>query len=53
MILLATYIVMLDGFPFYVKQKRVGLHGEIFNMYKFRTMKKDSHELEERVRFSK
>ena len=45
MILLATYIVILDGFPFYVRQKRVGLHGEIFNMYKFRTMKKDSHEL--------
>ena len=45
MILLATYIAILDGFPFYVKQNRVGLHGEIFNMYKFRTMKKDSHEL--------
>ena len=45
MILLALYIVMLDGFPFFIKQKRVGLHGEIFNMYKFRTMKKDSHEL--------
>ena len=36
---------MLDGLPFYIKQRRVGLHGEIFNMYKFRTMKKDSHEL--------
>ena len=45
MILLALYIVVLDGFPFFIKQKRVGLHGEIFNMYKFRTMKKDSHEL--------
>ena len=45
MILLALYIVMLDGFPFFIKQRRVGLHGEIFNMYKFRTMKKNSHEL--------
>tara|TARA_B100001989_G_scaffold193301_1_gene142100 strand:- start:564 stop:1946 length:1383 start_codon:yes stop_codon:yes gene_type:complete len=44
-LLLALYIIFLDGTPFYVKQKRVGLHGEIFNMYKFRTMKKDSHEL--------
>ena len=39
------YISIIDGFPFYVKQKRVGLHGEVFNMFKFRTMKKDSHEL--------
>ena len=44
-LLLALYIIFIDGTPFYVKQKRVGLHGEIFNMYKFRTMKKDSHEL--------
>ena len=44
-LLLALYIIFMDGTPFYVKQKRVGLHGEIFNMYKFRTMKKDSHEL--------
>ena len=45
MLFLAFYIGLVDGFPFYVVQKRVGLHGEIFNMYKFRSMKKDSHEL--------
>tara|TARA_B110000003_G_C16589430_1_gene511196 strand:- start:51 stop:989 length:939 start_codon:yes stop_codon:yes gene_type:complete len=45
MFLLFIYISIIDGFPFYVKQKRVGLHGEVFNMFKFRTMKKDSHEL--------
>jgi lipopolysaccharide/colanic/teichoic acid biosynthesis glycosyltransferase len=45
MILLGLYILFIDGYPFYVKQRRVGLHGEIFNMYKFRTMKKNSHEL--------
>jgi len=45
MFLLFVYISIIDGFPFYVKQKRVGLHGEVFNMFKFRTMKKDSHEL--------
>ena len=46
-ILLIIYILLLDGAPFYVKQKRVGLHGEIFNMYKFRSMKNNSHELRE------
>ena len=45
MFLLFIYISIIDGLPFYVKQKRVGLHGEVFNMFKFRTMKKDSHEL--------
>jgi lipopolysaccharide/colanic/teichoic acid biosynthesis glycosyltransferase len=45
MILLGLYILLVDGYPFYVKQRRVGLHGETFNMYKFRTMKKNSHEL--------
>ena len=45
MILLGIYILLIDGYPFYVKQRRVGLHGEAFNMFKFRTMKKNSHEL--------
>jgi len=47
MFFLCLYIGLIDGFPFYVVQKRVGLHGEIFKMYKFRSMKKDSHELRE------
>ena len=46
-VLVSIYILMLDGAPFYVKQKRVGLHGEIFDMYKFRSMKNNSHELRE------
>ena len=37
--------MLMDGYPFFVKQQRVGLHGEVFNMFKFRTMKKNSHEL--------
>ena len=45
MLIIGIYIVVLDGFPFFIRQKRVGLHGEMFNMYKFRTMKKDSHKL--------
>ena len=36
-------IVILDGFPTVIKQTRVGLHGKTFNMYKLRTMKKNSH----------
>ena len=45
MVLLGLYILLIDGYPFFVKQRRVGLHGEPFNMFKFRTMKKNSHEL--------
>ncbi len=45
MLIIGIYIALLDGFPFFIRQKRVGLHGEMFNMYKFRTMKKDSHKL--------
>jgi lipopolysaccharide/colanic/teichoic acid biosynthesis glycosyltransferase len=47
MIFLGLYILSIDGYPFFVKQRRVGLHGEPFNMFKFRTMKKNSHELRE------
>ena len=36
-------IYVLDGYPAIIKQTRVGLHGKNFQMYKFRTMKKDSH----------
>ena len=45
MIILAIYITLIDEYPFFVKQNRVGLHGETFKMYKFRTMKIDSHNL--------
>jgi lipopolysaccharide/colanic/teichoic acid biosynthesis glycosyltransferase len=49
MVALGVYIMIIDGSPFYVKQRRVGLHGEVFNMLKFRTMKKNSHELREEM----
>ena len=38
------YILFTDGRPAIIRQTRVGLHGKNFNMYKFRTMKKNSHE---------
>lgn len=44
-IFISAYIYVLDSSPVIVKQKRVGLHGKIFTMYKFRSMKKDSHKL--------
>ena len=37
------FILLKDGYPFVIKQRRVGLHGNKFNMYKFRSMRKDSH----------
>jgi lipopolysaccharide/colanic/teichoic acid biosynthesis glycosyltransferase len=46
----AVYIYTLDKGPVVIKQKRVGLHGSEFNMYKFRTMKQDSHSLREDLR---
>ena len=44
MLFLSLYILLIDGFPFFIKQRRVGLHGDVFYMYKFRSMKIDAHE---------
>jgi lipopolysaccharide/colanic/teichoic acid biosynthesis glycosyltransferase len=42
-LLTMTYILIIDGRPSFIKQTRVGLHGKNFDMYKFRTMKINSH----------
>ena len=39
----SLFIYFKDGGPIVIKQARVGLHGNNFSMYKFRTMKQDSH----------
>tara|TARA_A100001035_G_scaffold263470_1_gene244026 strand:- start:4349 stop:5815 length:1467 start_codon:yes stop_codon:yes gene_type:complete len=44
-IFISIYIYILDGLPVIIKQERIGLHGQSFNMYKFRTMKLNSHEM--------
>lgn len=44
------YILYLDGFPVIIKQNRIGLHGKQFSMYKFRTMKINSHEMRENLK---
>ena len=42
-LIISIYILLKDGRPLVIKQNRVGLHGKPFKMYKFRTMKKNSH----------
>lgn len=42
-VLIALFISYRDGLPVLIKQRRVGLHGLSFDMYKFRTMYVDSH----------
>ena len=44
------YIFIIDGRPVIIKQARVGLHGKQFNMYKFRTMYSNSHEIREELK---
>jgi len=41
-LLIALCIVLEDGFPVFFKQKRVGINYTFFNIYKFRSMKKDT-----------
>ncbi len=49
-ILISLYIFYLDKTPIVIKQDRVGLHGKIFKMYKFRTMKNNSHKERENLK---
>ena len=44
------YLMILDGLPVIIKQRRVGLHGQTFNMFKFRTMKNNSHEMRDELK---
>ena len=43
------YILILNGRPVFLRQTRVGLHGKTYDMYKFRTMKVDSHDKREEL----
>ena len=44
MVFISLLIVTKSNGPVLIKQTRVGLHGNKFSMYKFRTMKVDSHD---------
>ncbi len=41
-VIVALVIFIEDGFPIYFKQKRVGVNYTFFNIYKFRSMKKNT-----------
>ncbi len=42
LLLLAISIFIEDGFPMFFKQKRVGVNYTFFNIYKFRSMKRNT-----------
>lgn len=42
MMLAAILIVLEDGFPLLYRQQRVGLNGRLFNVIKFRSMRRDA-----------
>ena len=48
-ILISVYIVLIDGWSPFIIQNRVGLHGKVFRMFKFRTMHKDAHRLRQEL----
>ncbi len=42
MLLAAILILLEDGLPILYRQERVGLHGRLFNVIKFRSMRRDA-----------
>lgn len=42
MILAAVLIALESGFPIFYRQERVGLHGRLFHVVKFRSMRQDA-----------
>lgn len=44
MLVTAMLIVLEDGFPVLYRQERVGLNGRLFNVIKFRSMRKDAEQ---------
>ena len=49
-LIISLYIYSLDKRAPVLTQIRIGLHGQKFKMYKFRTMKKNSHNLREELK---
>jgi exopolysaccharide production protein ExoY len=42
---IALLIAVTDGFPIFYRQRRVGKHGEVFWIYKFRSMRKNADQI--------
>ena len=42
MLIAAVFIVLEDGFPLLYRRERVGLNGRLFNVIKFRSMRRDA-----------
>jgi O-antigen biosynthesis protein WbqP len=41
-LIVAIFIILEDGYPVFFIQKRVGIDYSFFNIYKFRSMKKNT-----------
>jgi lipopolysaccharide/colanic/teichoic acid biosynthesis glycosyltransferase len=48
----ASIIFGRDSSPVVIKQSRIGLHGKMFGMYKFRTMYNNAHEQRDQLKSS-
>ena len=48
-LLSSLFVIITDGTPPIIKQKRIGLHGKEFFMYKLRTMKSFTHNKRENL----
>ncbi|MDK2857975.1 MAG: hypothetical protein PWQ29_1109 [Verrucomicrobiota bacterium] len=46
---IALMIVLEDGWPVFYVQQRVGINGRIFNLYKFRSMRRGADRLKEEL----
>lgn len=44
-IIVSPFIIIDDGFPIFYNAKRIGQHGKLFKMYKFRSMKKNAPDI--------
>jgi lipopolysaccharide/colanic/teichoic acid biosynthesis glycosyltransferase len=49
MLVIAICVYLADPGPVFFRQKRIGLHGNLFNCYKFRTMATDAEERLEKL----